>query len=256
MEIKNVADLEEAVIKGGYDQPGLGKNYEEITEKFFPERQREAELLTELIPAELVLAGGRKVTLGECRAVDLGSGPGLVADILKGKAKEIVAIDAAGEMVGYLKKKFAKEKGVSALRADMTRIPLADESVEIVVSLGAIFELPADGRSDDKFLSEAVRILKAGGVLILDSVGNADYFTESEIPYSRRNFFKRRAADINRAVKDETAVKQRRHIFLDRKLPDQLAKLGYDCAVESFYNKDENQPFCAVRITKIAKIKK
>lgn len=252
MEIKNVTDFEKAVRTGGYDQPGIAASYERITEKFFPERQREAEQLIGLIPEELELAGGRKVPLSECRAVDLGCGPGLIADNLAGKVEEIVAIDAAAEMVGFLKEKYKNQKEISAVRADMTEIPLADQSAEIVVSSGAIFELPADGQSDEKFLGEAARILKAGGVLILDSVSNANYY-DSDEPDSSRNFFRQRAEDIKNAARSDSAVKQRTCVFLDSKLKGQLENLGYDCEVESFFN-ENYRLLCAVKITK--KIKK
>lgn len=255
MEIKNVTDFEKAIRAGGYDQPGIAEGYEKITDKFFPERQREAEELIGLIPEELELAGGKKVPLSECKAVDLGCGPGLITDNLAPKVKEIVAIDTASEMVGYLKKKYKDQKAISAARADMTEIPLADESVEIVISSGAIFELPADGQSDEKFLGEVMRILKAGGILILDSVSNANYYNKINESHSKRNFSGQRAEDIKNATQSDSAVKQRKRVFLDSELAGQLKSFGYDCDVESFFNKD-HEPICAVKITKKNNLKK
>lgn len=261
MEIKNVTDFEKAIIAGGYDQPGIAESYERIVGKFFPERQKEAEELVALIPETLELAGGRKAPLSECKAVDLGCGPGLIADNLLGRVKEIVAIDTAGEMVGYLKKKYENQKKVSAVRADMTEIPLADQSAEIVVSSGAIFELPADGQSDEKFLAEVMRILKEGGILVLDSVCNANYYDQDIEPGLERDFSRQRAEDIKKAAKSNSVVKQRRHVFLDSELKGQLESLGYDCEVESFFNDDpqgkNHYPrICAVKITKKAKSEK
>jgi 2-polyprenyl-6-hydroxyphenyl methylase/3-demethylubiquinone-9 3-methyltransferase len=93
--------------------------------------------------------------------VDLGCGAGLLAPHVAGLGYRHVGLDL---VTGSLRQ--AEEHGVTCVRADVHRVPLADASVD-VVSAGEILEHVADPST---VVGEACRILRPGGLLVLDTI--------------------------------------------------------------------------------------
>jgi 2-polyprenyl-6-hydroxyphenyl methylase/3-demethylubiquinone-9 3-methyltransferase len=93
--------------------------------------------------------------------VDLGCGAGLLAPHVAPLGYRHVGIDLVPTSL-----ELAVEHGVTAARADVHRIPLLDGSVD-VVSAGEILEHVPDPST---VLSEAGRILRPGGLLVLDTI--------------------------------------------------------------------------------------
>ena len=95
--------------------------------------------------------------------VDIGCGAGLLAPHLAGKGYRHVGFDLCGSALEQ-----AAAHGVTAVRADVTRLPLADGCAD-VVSAGEVLEHVADLRAA---VSEACRVLRPGGLLVLDTLND------------------------------------------------------------------------------------
>ncbi|MFV2020590.1 methyltransferase domain-containing protein [Micromonospora sp. LOL_023] len=93
--------------------------------------------------------------------VDIGCGGGLLAPHLHGKGYRHVGVDLTGSALSQ-----AASRGVTPVRGDATMLPLGD-GVADVVSAGELLEhvpdLPAA-------VGEACRVLRPGGLLVLDTL--------------------------------------------------------------------------------------
>jgi 2-polyprenyl-6-hydroxyphenyl methylase / 3-demethylubiquinone-9 3-methyltransferase len=93
--------------------------------------------------------------------VDLGCGGGLLAPLVAGKGYRHVGVDLTASALRQ-----AREHGVAAVRADVTRVPLADGCADVVVA-GEILEHVADLPAA---VGEACRLLRPGGRLVIDTI--------------------------------------------------------------------------------------
>lgn len=98
---------------------------------------------------------------------DLGSGEGLLSELLARRCKKVIAVDNSEKMVAFGATK-AKKNGLKNLEfrlGDLQEPPIEDESVDLVILSQALHhaEEPA------KAIAGAFRILKPGGqIMILD----------------------------------------------------------------------------------------
>jgi 2-polyprenyl-6-hydroxyphenyl methylase/3-demethylubiquinone-9 3-methyltransferase len=93
--------------------------------------------------------------------VDLGCGAGLLAPHLAGKGYRHVGVDLVASALEQ-----AASHGVTPVLGDATRVPLRD-GCAAVVSAGELLEHVVDLRSA---VAEACRILRPGGLLVLDTL--------------------------------------------------------------------------------------
>lgn len=93
--------------------------------------------------------------------VDLGCGAGLLAPHLAGKGYRHIGVDLVASALEQ-----AATHGVTPVRADATRLPLRD-GCAAVVSAGELLEHVVDLRGA---VAEACRILRPGGLLVLDTL--------------------------------------------------------------------------------------
>lgn len=182
--------------------------------------------------------------------LDLGSGPGsaLEKEILPAVEK-FIALDKSLPMLN----EFRSDKDLApfmekvlTVNGDFRAIPLADESVDVIIAHHIIQNI-RDENGEKDFLEEAIRTLRPGGYLLVSGVYN------SLLKKNSQNFDICRKEELA-AAKRHTELKEvsRNFVFLDSRLADQIAALGFDCEVESFYN-DPNEEFCSVKITKKSK---
>ncbi len=114
-----------------------------------------------VLPATLRMLGEVK---GK-RVLDLCCGQGvLVADLLKGGAKEVVGVDASPRLIDSAKRRFERERSVSFVVADACaeKSPWADGSFDLGACLMAVHDvpdLPAMARN-------AAAALKPGGEMV------------------------------------------------------------------------------------------
>ncbi len=98
---------------------------------------------------------------------DLGSGEGLLAELLARSCKQVIAVDNSEKMVEFGARK-ARKNGVENLEfrlGDLSHPPIDDGVVDLVILSQALHH----AEDPQKALQEAHRILKPGGrVMILD----------------------------------------------------------------------------------------
>ena len=97
----------------------------------------------------------------EAVLVDLGCGAGLLAPHLTARGYRHVGIDLSPTAITQ-----AASHGVMAVRGDVLALPLSD-AIADVVSAGEILEHVTDL---PRAVAEACRILRPGGVLVLDTI--------------------------------------------------------------------------------------
>jgi 2-polyprenyl-6-hydroxyphenyl methylase/3-demethylubiquinone-9 3-methyltransferase len=102
-------------------------------------------------------------TRPESLLVDLGCGAGLLAPHLATKGHRVVGVDLTFSALHH-----AKAHGLLALQGDVAAVPL-DDGVADVVSAGEILEHVVDLEAT---LDEACRLLRPGGLLVLDTIAN------------------------------------------------------------------------------------
>lgn len=93
--------------------------------------------------------------------VDLGCGGGVLSAYVGGLGYRHVGLDLEPVSLGL-----AAAHGIQAVRADVRELPLADECAD-VVSAGEILEHVGDPST---VVAEACRILRPGGLLVLDTI--------------------------------------------------------------------------------------
>jgi 2-polyprenyl-6-hydroxyphenyl methylase/3-demethylubiquinone-9 3-methyltransferase len=91
--------------------------------------------------------------------VDLGCGAGLLAPHVRGYRH--IGVDLIASSLAQ-----ASEHGVAPVRADVTRLPLVDGCADVVCA-GELLEHVADVPAT---VAEACRILRGGGLLVLDTL--------------------------------------------------------------------------------------
>ena len=98
---------------------------------------------------------------------DLGSGEGLLSELLARRATKVIAVDNSEKMVEFGARK-ARGNGLKNLEfrlGDLQAPPIADESVDLVVLSQALHH----AAEPEAALRAAFRILKPGGqIMILD----------------------------------------------------------------------------------------
>lgn len=93
--------------------------------------------------------------------VDLGCGGGLLAPHLAAKGYRHIGVDLVASALAQ-----AAQHGVIPVRADVRTVPLRDACAD-VVSAGELLEHVTDPR---RVLAEACRLLRPGGLLVLDTI--------------------------------------------------------------------------------------
>ena len=96
------------------------------------------------------------------KALDLGCGTGFSTALLADLGFRVVGIDLSKQLLS-LSKPFRKNGGPRYLIGSGTRIPLADGAFDIVGVYDVIEHIP----DAERFLAEAVRVLRPGGVLVI-----------------------------------------------------------------------------------------
>jgi len=96
---------------------------------------------------------------------DLGSGEGLVGELLARNARKVICVDNSKKIVqfGQRKAKRAGLKNIQFIHGDIESLPLKAKSVDVALFSHALHH----ARSPEKALSEAFRILRPDGRLIV-----------------------------------------------------------------------------------------
>jgi len=112
----------------------------------------------------------KKYSKKNLKALDLGCGSGELTIKLAHNFKEIIGVDFILEYLETAKKdkKRYKIKNIEFIRADAKNLPFDDETFDLIYSSRG----PLSANYD--FIKESLRVLKKGGLLIEETIGEKD----------------------------------------------------------------------------------
>ena len=106
--------------------------------------------------------------------LDIACGTGYGSKALAARAKKVYAVDYSYESIAYAQKHY-HGRNIAYLVGDAIDIPLADSSVDVVVSLETIEHI----KNYRKFLRETKRILKPTGLFIVSTPSDQEYIEDN-----------------------------------------------------------------------------
>ncbi|MCF7669814.1 MAG: methyltransferase domain-containing protein [Verrucomicrobia bacterium] len=109
---------------------------------------------------------------------DLGSGEGMMSQLLAMRCKKVIAVDNSEKIVAFGRKK-AKKNGINNLEfrlGDLQEPPIEDASVDLVILSQALHH----AQNPRKAVSSAMRILKPNGQLIILDLKRHDFVQARE----------------------------------------------------------------------------
>ena len=117
------------------------------------------------LPASAVEAALGSLVPEAGRLIDIGTGTGRVLELLGGRVREAVGIDASKAMLALARARLARAglSHCSVRLADMYRLPLDDAGFDV----GVMQMVLHYAEQPDAALAEAARVLRPGGALVI-----------------------------------------------------------------------------------------
>ena len=109
--------------------------------------------------------------LAKARAALVPSGTGVLLDVACGGgllAPHVKTYRHVGVDIGESATRIAKTHGIETVRGDVLRLPVGNETVDVVVA-GEVFE---HVRDLDGMVAEIARVMKPGGTLVCDTLAD------------------------------------------------------------------------------------
>jgi len=103
--------------------------------------------------------------------IDIGAGFGRLTPTYKDLFKKISLLDYSSLLLDKAKKKFEKDTNIEYIKANCYQMPIADNTFNIALS----FRLMHHIEHVPDFLREVYRILKPGGILILEFANKKNF---------------------------------------------------------------------------------
>jgi SAM-dependent methyltransferase len=117
----------------------------------------------------LVRALAGLVRLGD--VIDLGSGDGSVAQLLSPRARSWTCVDRSAPVAAAARARFARQRNVHVLCADVQSLPEPDASFDAALMLHVLTQVDAPSLA----CAEAARVLRPGGTLVLVTLDAHDH---------------------------------------------------------------------------------
>lgn len=117
-------------------------------------------------------AFARELVAGK-RVLDAACGEGYGSALLATRAAAVTGIDLDAATIAHARQRYAGVAGLAFAAASVTGLPLADASVDAVVSFETIEHLPAE--EQPRMLAEFARVLAPGGFLVLSAPNRVEY---------------------------------------------------------------------------------
>jgi 2-polyprenyl-3-methyl-5-hydroxy-6-metoxy-1,4-benzoquinol methylase len=105
--------------------------------------------------------------------LDCASGEGYGTVLMAAQAAYVTGVDVSYEAVHHARSTYAGVSNCAYLQASATALPVADSSVDVVVSFETIEHV--DAQAQLQFMTEIARVLKPDGLLIMSSPNKAEY---------------------------------------------------------------------------------
>lgn len=105
--------------------------------------------------------------------LDIACGSGYGSNYLsKAGAEKIIGVDISEETIEYCKKQYP-DSGIEFVQGSVEKIPLADKSVDIIVSFETIEHV--DEKTQLNFLQEVKRVLRPEGIFVVSTPNSLVY---------------------------------------------------------------------------------
>lgn len=140
----------------------LPNDYERMIPEFHSKSVIYGEHLVRYLAAQKLVKG--KIVL------DIASGSGYGTLVLAKSAKKVIGVDVFDDTVRYAQENYPA-KNIEYIQGDGVRIPLADNSVEVVVSFETIEHI----EDYDTFIKEVKRVLKSDGLFVLSTPNDVEF---------------------------------------------------------------------------------
>lgn len=111
-----------------------------------------------------------QIDLKDKVVLDIASGEGYGSNILATYAQNVIGVDISDEAIEHAKTKYKKDN-LKFIQGDAIKIPLEDNSIDVVVS----FETIEHHDKHVEMINEIKRVLKKDGILIISSPDKYHY---------------------------------------------------------------------------------
>ncbi len=107
------------------------------------------------------------------RVLDVACGEGYGSALLAEVARDVVGVDIDAATVAHARAAYASRRNLAFVEGSAAKLPLADASVDLVVSFETIEHL--DAADQPRMLAEIARVLAADGALVLSAPNRPEY---------------------------------------------------------------------------------
>ena len=127
--------------------------------------------------------------------LEAGFGEGYGADLLAGVARRVVGVDYDQSAVAHVQARYPR---VEAHQGNLAELPLADASVDVVVNFQVIEHL----WDQSQFVSECLRVLRPGGLLLMSTPNRITFTPGSDTPVNPFHTRELNAAELTELLVD------------------------------------------------------
>ena len=131
----------------------------------------------------------------DCDVLEAGCGEGYGADLIAGVARTVTALDYDETTVAHVRARYPR---VAVLHANLTELPLADSSVDVVVNFQVIEHL----WDQPRFVAECARVLRPGGLLMMSTPNRITFTPGSDTPINPFHTRELNAAELTELLVD------------------------------------------------------
>lgn len=110
--------------------------------------------------------------------LDVASGSGYGSHLMASEAKEVTGVDVDKPAIEYSKQNY-KRRNLQFLVGDGQKIPVKDDSIDVVVSFETIEHI----KNYKQFLTEIKRVLKADGTLVISTPNDKEFAEGNHFHY-------------------------------------------------------------------------
>jgi SAM-dependent methyltransferase len=160
---------------------------------------------------------------GRCAGLDVleaGFGEGYGADLLADVARSVVGVDYDASAVAHVQARYPR---VKVIAGNLAELPLADESVDVVVNFQVIEHL----WDQPQFVAECRRVLRPAGLLLMSTPNRITFTPGSDTPINPFHTRELNAAELTELLVDGGFLVESMHgVFHGARLRELDAKHG------------------------------
>lgn len=127
--------------------------------------------------------------------LEAGSGEGYGADMIAGVAAKVTGLDYDESAVAHVRARYPR---VEMIQGNLADLPLADESVDVVVNFQVIEHL----WDQSQFLRECLRVLRPGGELLISTPNRITFSPGRDTPLNPFHTRELDAAELDELLVD------------------------------------------------------